>query len=50
MSTIKPRANRICVLRRVCLATATGEIYYYRDDNATLTPIVFDQRVRAISD
>ena len=44
MSTIKPRASRVCVLRRVCMATATGIFHYYRDGNATLTPIVFDQR------
>ena len=46
MSSVKPRTTRACVLRRVCLSTATGEMYYYRDDNSTSEPILFDQRVR----
>lgn len=44
MSTVKPRASRVCVFRRVCLSTVTGDFLYYRDGNATLAPVVFDQR------
>lgn len=44
MSTVKPRANRLCVLRNVCMDTASGNVLYYRNPNATQAPVVFDQR------
>jgi hypothetical protein len=44
MSTIKPRASRLCVLNNVCLDTSSGNFNYYRDPQATQAPIVFDRR------
>lgn len=44
MATVKPRANRVCVLRHVCLDSPSGEFLYYRNDNATQEPVLFDQR------
>lgn len=44
MSTIKPRAQRICLLRHVCMDTTSSAFSYYRDPNAAQMPIVFDKR------
>lgn len=44
MSTVKPRANRACVFRDVCLQPSTREFHFFRDPNATRAPVVFDQR------
>ena len=44
LSTVKPRSHRACVLRNVCMDTASGGFFYYRDPAATQAPVLFDRR------
>ena len=43
-SDIKPKAQRVCLFRRVCLDTQSGEWLYYRRANVSLPPVLFERR------
>ena len=47
---MKPRAQRACVFRRLCVDPASGEFRYYRRPNVTLPPVLFDRRYGHIFD
>ena len=44
MSDLKPKAQRACLFKRVCLDTRTGEWNYYRRANVSLPPVMFERR------
>ena len=44
MTTVKPRAHRTCLFRRVCMDTQTAEVQYYRDAAKTQEAVLFDRR------
>ena len=50
LSDVKPRAQRACVFRRLCVDPASGEFRYYRRPNVTLPPVLFDRRYGHIFD
>ncbi|KAL1523039.1 hypothetical protein AB1Y20_018000 [Prymnesium parvum] len=43
-SSIKPRVQRACLFRRVCLDTRSGEFTYHRRPDLTPAPVLFDRR------
>lgn len=43
-SSVKPRAQRVCLFQRVCLDTRSGEFWYHRRPDITRAPILFDRR------
>ena len=44
ISDLKPKAQRLCLFRRVCLDTQSGEWLYFRRANVSLPPVLFERR------
>ena len=44
ISDLKPKAQRVCLFRRVCLDTQSGDWQYYRRANVSLPPVLFERR------
>ena len=44
ISDLKPKAQRTCLFRRVCLDTRSGDWRYYRHANISLPPVLFERR------
>jgi hypothetical protein len=44
MSSVKPRTQRACLFRHICLDTHSAEIFYYVRPNVSQSPVLFDQR------
>ena len=44
LSDLNPKAQRVCLFKRVCLNTQSGEWLYYRRANVSLPPVLFERR------